>query len=121
MSMDDQADDPSALIMGPLVSTDTPYRDEPYGLLTRFHYAHGCVCWLYTSEHTDLDALVDAWHHVPEGADLGWQRRCPAAPEFKHVANSVIVHQLVSTDEGVPVARITPAKLFATKIMVELR
>lgn len=120
MSMD-RADDPSALSMGTLISTDIPYRDEPYGLLTRFQYERGCVCWLYTSEHTDLDALVDAFGHVPVGAGLGWQRRCPAVPEFKHVANSVIVHQLFSAEGEEPVARISPEKLFATEIMVELR
>lgn len=115
-----EADD-LARELGRLIETQTPFSDVPYGLVTKFLHEDGEETWLYTSEHTDADAVAGMWQYVPDHARLISSIPCPRAYEFRTVASSVTVHQLISKREENPVDRITPEKFFTAQILGRLR
>lgn len=117
-----RADNRPALIdLGPVMSTETLLMDAPYGILTVFHHLTADLWWMYTSEHSDADAVDAMFEQMPQTVCYRDSTQCRFAPEFKDCAVHVRVHEFISYRKGLPLARITPAFFFSTKVMGQLR
>lgn len=115
MSMERAGDDEPKL--GTPLGADTPFRDVPYGLLTRFSYTDGDLYFCYTSEHTDRDAVDEMWSFMPGSLSLIASEAARHAPEFKGAANSVMLHRLFSRREMISIAPISAEEFFATQVV----
>jgi hypothetical protein len=98
---------------------ETLYEDAPYLRLMVIHKERGDEYWVYTSEHTDLDTLLDMWPLLPATARYAESEPCRFG--FGRDANSCVVHYLISKKGELIESSIAPTIFFATKVMGQLR
>lgn len=95
-------------------ASDCIYDDAPYALVRVWHHSRGDSYWVYTSEHTDADALADVWAVLPRGLESRGSEAVVRAPaEFEATATRVTVTYL-ATRKGIAVG-ITKEEFFTAQ------
>lgn len=101
--------------MGTELGSDVIHTDIPFGLVQRFRYERGCVFWVYTTEHTDAEALEAVWAALPLGLSHYWQKDLRSVPpDFAGEAESCRVSSFATQRRSLLLG-INKTQFFATQ------